>query len=298
MLGQDFSTKLSAWLALGCITARQVHRYLVDFEEGRTDLGKTAPGYGAGENKSTYAVRFELLWRDYMRLCTHKFGPRLFRVTGLRDREYNWSYDKEKLARWLHGTTGTGLIDASQRELFLTGYTSNRARQNVASYLAKHLEIDWRFGAEWYECCLIDYDVNSNWNNWQYNAGQGNDPRGEGRVFNPVKQANDYDPDSAYIKTWVPEVRGVDSPEQAWQCWKVPEDRRKELGLQGNIMAEQPLKKIEYRPGGGKRREGGGGGGHFNNRRGSERGGKGGKSGVGRGRKGEASQKQLPIREH
>lgn len=63
-----------------------------------------------------------------------------------------WKYDQEKLARWLEGRTGTGLVDASQRELFLTGFTSNRARQNVASYLAKHLGLDWRLGAEWYEC--------------------------------------------------------------------------------------------------------------------------------------------------
>lgn len=299
MLGKDFSTKLSAWLALGCITARQVHWYLVDFEDGKTDLGNGAPGYGKGENKSTYAVRFELLWRDYMRLCTRKFGPRLFRVQGFRNRQYDWSYDMEKLKRWLEGTTGTGLIDASQRELFLTGYTSNRARQNVASYLAKHLDIDWRFGAEWYECCLIDYDLSSNWANWQYNAGQGNDPRGEGRVFNPVKQANDYDPNADYIKTWVPEVRAVETPEEAWQCWKVLAERRREFGLEGNIMAEHPLKQIEYRAGGGKRRENGGGGGHFNpsSRRGSERGGgRGGARGRGSSRNDESFKKSLPIR--
>jgi len=295
MLGQDFSTKLSAWLALGCITARQIHWYLVDFEDGKTDLGKVVAGHGKGENKSTYAVRFELLWRDYMRLCARKFGPRLFRVEGFRNREYDWKHDGDKLKRWLEGTTGAGLIDASQRELFLTGYTSNRARQNVASYLSKHLDIDWRFGAEWYECCLIDYDVNSNWGNWQYNSGQGNDPRGESRVFNFVKQANDYDPDAAYIKTWVQEVRGVDTPEQAWQCWKIPDERRKEFGLEGNVMAEQPLKKIEYRVGSGKKRESGGGGGHFNpsSRRGSERGGRG----RGSSRKDEALKKLLPFRQ-
>ncbi len=90
------------------------------------------------------------------------------------------------LQRFLRGTTGTGLIDASQRELLFTGYTSNRARQNVASYLAKHLGINWKLGAEWYESMLVDYDVSSNWGNWQYVAGVGNDPRGEARVFNPI----------------------------------------------------------------------------------------------------------------
>lgn len=175
MLGVDFSCKLSAWLALGCITARQIHDYLLNFEDGKTDLGKGAHGYGKGQTKGSAAVRFELLWRDYFRLTTRKFGPRLFRIGGLKDdTSTTWAYpqkDKEtqrQVTRFLEGTTGTGFIDASQRELFLTGYTSNRLRQNVASFLAKHLGIDWRIGAEWYECVLVDYDLSSNWGNWAF----------------------------------------------------------------------------------------------------------------------------------
>lgn len=194
MLGADFSTKLSAWLALGCVTARQVHHYLVDFEEGRSQLGKDVEGYGKGENKGTTAIRFELLWRDYFHLATRKFGPRLFRIGGFKDdRSFPWQYPEKnpevqhQVDRFLAGKTGIGFIDASMRELFHTGYTSNRLRQNVASFLAKHLGIDWRIGAEWYESLLCDYDVSSNWGNWQYLAGVGNDPR-EARVFNPVKQ--------------------------------------------------------------------------------------------------------------
>lgn len=194
MLGADFSTKLSAWLALGCVTARQVHHYLLDFEEGRSQLGKDVEGYGKGENKGTAAIRFELLWRDYFHLATRKFGPRLFRIGGFKDDySFAWQYPEKDpevqhhVDRFLAGKTGTGLIDASMRELFHTGYTSNRLRQNVASFLAKHLGIDWRIGAEWYESLLCDYDVSSNWGNWQYLAGVGNDPR-EARVFNPVKQ--------------------------------------------------------------------------------------------------------------
>lgn len=198
VLGPDYSTKLSAWLALGCVTARQIHNYLVDFEEARSELGKGAQGYGKGENTGTTAVRFELLWRDYFRLATRKFGHHLFRIEGFKnDTSHAWKYpqkDREvqqKVNRFLEGTTGIGFIDASMRELFLTGYSSNRLRQNVASFLAKHLEIDWRIGAEWYESMLCDYDLSSNWGNWQYNSGVGNDPR-EARVFNPVKQVSHY----------------------------------------------------------------------------------------------------------
>lgn len=186
LLGADFSTKLSAWLALGCITARQVHWALAAFEDGAPDAeyAAEAEGWAKGENTGTQMVRFELLWRDYMRLCTRKFGAKLFSVEGYRaDSGARWKYvsapfgrdtastergdagDETRAAvvRFMNGTTGTGLIDASQRELYLTGYTSNRARQNVASFLAKHLSIDWRIGAEWYEACLVDYDVSSNW---------------------------------------------------------------------------------------------------------------------------------------
>lgn len=284
LLGLDFSTKLSAWLALGCITARQVHFQLLEFEDGRNDQYKGTQGYGKGENKGTAAVRFELLWRDYMRLCTRKFGPRLFRVEGFRnDDSYRWKMPQddddtqEAFNRFLNGTTGTGLIDASQRELYHTGYTSNRARQNVASYLAKHLGINWKFGAEWYESLLTDYDLSSNWGNWQYNAGVGNDPRGEARVFNPVKQAFDYDAQGEYVKAWVQELRPLSEPQEIFQAWKMDSEKQKELGLEGNVMVEKPLKKINFTVG----KSGGRGGGKYG---GSSRGGRGGGGGGGRGR--------------
>lgn len=248
LLGLDFSSKLSAWLTLGCITAREVHSALVAFEDGQLEECQGAEGYGKGENKGTGWMRFELLWRDYMRLCTRKFGPRLFRASGFReDEQAKWGCDKEKLRRWLEGTTGTGLVDASMRELYLTGWTSNRARQNVASYLSKHLGLDWRLGAEWYECTLVDYDVSSNWGNWQYVAGVGNDPRegGGGRKFNPVKQADDYDPKGQYITAWIPQLRGLQPPE-AFQCWKAQENDKKHRGLSGSEMAESPLVRINY----------------------------------------------------
>jgi len=316
LLGSDFSTKLSAWLALGSITARQVHWRMIEFEDGKTDLGKSAPGYGKGENRGTYGVRFELLWRDYMRLCALKFGPRLFYVDGYRQQNQEKNFisspytnstskknkggsndfdTKAAVERFLNGTTGTGLIDAAQRELYVTGWTSNRARQNVASYLAKHLSIDWRLGAEWYEMNLIDYDASSNWGNWQYNAGVGNDPRGEARVFNPVKQAVDYDKGGEYVRTWVHELRDVgrgggpvstnenEALMGVFQAWRLPAEEKKRLGLEGVEWVEKPLIRIDYsvnRRGAGGRR---GGGGHFRGGRGGGAGGRGGRGGRGRG---------------
>jgi len=169
---------------------------------------------------------------------------------------------QEIFERFRSGRTGIGLIDASNRELFLTGYTSNRARQNVASFLChhSHLGIDWRIGAEWYEFLLTDYDMASNYGNWQYVAGVGNDPR-QGRVFNPVKQALDYDPQGEYIKAWVPEMRGVrlkksvegndkDMDQQRlmglYQAWRLEEHEKSSLGLKGVEWVERPLVKIQF----------------------------------------------------
>lgn len=305
MLGLDFSTKISAYLAQGHITARQVHWAMFDFEEGRGP-GEKAPGYGKGENEGTAAVRFELLWRDYMRLCMRKFGYKMFSIYGIQSDDAKWksggSHDKkwkslqksrgagddpaktlEAFERFRSGRTGVGLIDASNRELFVTGYTSNRARQNVASFLSSHLNIDWRAGAEWYECFLVDYDPASNWGNWQYVAGVGNDPR-QGRIFNPVKQALDYDKHGEYIKAWVPELRGLKLTRSIgpgkeeidqqrlmglYQAWKLSDWEKSNLGLKGIDWVEHPLTRIQFQVGRGrggqegrpKRGAGGAGGG-------------------------------------
>lgn len=263
LLGSDFSTKLSAYLAQGCITARQIHEKLAKYEDGNDESLAESQGYGEGENEGTKAIRFELLWRDYMRLCNRKFKGKLFLRSGFRDDHANkWKSAKEEevaegqdqspdevsklVKRVFDGNTGMGLIDASQRELLHTGYTSNRARQNVASFLSKHLCIDWRYGAEWYEMLLVDYDVSSNWANWQYVAGVGNDPRGEARIFNPVKQAFDYDKDGEYVRAWVPEVRKLEKLEHVFQAWTTPKEDWERFGLVGLEMAEDPIKKIDF----------------------------------------------------
>ncbi|KFY55942.1 hypothetical protein V496_06849 [Pseudogymnoascus sp. VKM F-4515 (FW-2607)] len=263
LIGADYSTRLSAYLSQGCITARQIHVLLASFESGDSNLPSCAstPGFGKGETNGTSAIRYELLWRDYMRLSTRKYGGLLFSIGGFR-RDFSQPWTKPSsdpassaaLARFLNGTTGTGLIDASQRELVLTGYTSSRARQNVANFLAKHLELDWRLGAEWYEYALVDYDVSSCWGNWQYVAGVGNDPRGEGRSFNPIKQSWDYDPKGEYCRAWIVELAGVGEgnggleliPGEFFQAWTMPKERQVVLGIQGLEWVRTPLKPIEF----------------------------------------------------
>lgn len=190
LVGTDYSTKFSPWLAVGALSARQIWQAL-QWHEAKH-----------GSNDSTYWIWFELLWRDHFRLMMQRFGRKLFTRSGLAKHPVpSRPYNTQGFARWRTGNTGNEFIDAALRELVATGYLSNRMRQNVASYLIHDLNGDWLAGAAWFEHCLIDFDVHSNQGNWAYIAGVGTDPRG-GRRFNPDKQANDYDRDAGYRKLW------------------------------------------------------------------------------------------------
>ncbi len=188
LAGIDDSSKFSPWLALGALSARQIHAALKDFEARR------------GASDGTYWLWFELLWRDHFRLLHRKHGRHLYRAGGLTGSAPP-THDYAAFARWQTGNTGHPLIDAGMRELAATGYLSNRMRQIVASYLIHDLACDWRAGAAWFEAQLVDFDVCSNQGNWLYIAGRGTDLRG-GRRFNPDKQAAEHDPDGAYQACW------------------------------------------------------------------------------------------------
>lgn len=189
--GRNYSTKFSAWLALGCISPREIYDELKKYEEKFS------------ANKSTYWLEFELLWRDYFRFMMKKYRNKFFQQNGIKNgKALAIDHNPELLQKWLDGDSGDDFIDANMLELKYTGYMSNRGRQNVASYLCNDLNLDWRFGAAYFEQQLIDYDVCSNWGNWAYLAGVGNDPRGK-RAFNIKKQAEDYDPDHSYRKLWL-----------------------------------------------------------------------------------------------
>jgi deoxyribodipyrimidine photo-lyase len=192
LIGTDYSSKFSAWLAAGCISPRQVFHEVRRYESERI------------ANDSTYWMIFELLWRDYFRLVMEKFGTALFSLDGIARRRTprSWGRNSADFQAWASGNTGNRFIDANMRELLLTGFMSNRGRQNVASYFVHELALDWRLGAQYFEEALVDYDVYSNWGNWAYLAGVGNDPR-ENRRFNITRQADVYDPAGSYQKLWL-----------------------------------------------------------------------------------------------
>ena len=191
LVGADYSSKFSAWLAMGCISPRFINQELKRFEQQ------------IGANESTYWLVFELLWRDYFRFMMKKYNTKLFQLSGIQNKELPVNaHDAALLQKWIDGRTGVDFVDANMIELKRSGFMSNRGRQNVASYLCNDLKLDWRYGAAYFEQQLIDYDVCSNWGNWTYLAGVGNDPRGN-RYFNVEKQATDYDKDRSFRNLWL-----------------------------------------------------------------------------------------------
>ncbi len=119
---------------------------------------------------------------------------------------FPWRRDDKALAAWQRGRTGYPIVDAGMRELWHTGVMHNRVRMVVASFLVKHLLIDWREGEQWFWDTLVDADAGSNPANWQWVAGSGADAAPYFRVFNPVLQGEKFDPDGGYVRRWVPEL--------------------------------------------------------------------------------------------
>ena len=132
-----------------------------------------------------------------------KYGEKFFFSNGIKAQSpLVRKIQMEQINIWKNGQTGNEFVDANMRELMCTGFMSNRGRQNVASYFCNDMQLDWRFGAAYFEEQLLDYDVCSNWCNWAYIAGVGNDPKGH-RTFNLEKQAKEYDKFNNYRTLWI-----------------------------------------------------------------------------------------------
>lgn len=207
LMGPDYSSRLSPWMAQGCLSPKTVYYEIKAFE-------KTY-----GKSESTYALLYELLWRDFFRFMAKKHGNKIFLKRGIQEKaNLNWREDIALLHSWIEGKTGVPFIDANMREIKNTGYMSNRGRQNTASFLVNDLGLNWQMGADYFESVLIDYDVCSNYGNWQFIAGVGSDPK-EHRILNILAQAKRYDPHGDFVRLWLPEFS------------EVPEDKIHEPGL-------------------------------------------------------------------
>lgn len=228
MIGADYSSKFSPWLSLGCLSSREVYWEVKKYEKERV------------ANDSTYWLCFELLWRDYFRFMFKKHGNKFFQKAGFKGVAPEETENQQELfEHWKNATTGIPFIDANMRELNATGFMSNRGRQNVASFLVKDLKVNWLWGAAYFEEKLIDYCPASDWGNWAYVAGVGNDPR-EFRHFNILKQANEYDPLGEYVRLWLPELSELKA-EQIHQPWKLSTSELKALHVDLGNSYPKPI---------------------------------------------------------
>jgi deoxyribodipyrimidine photo-lyase len=191
--GLDYSSKFSPYLALGCISSREIYTTVKEYEKMIT------------KNQSTWWLIFELVWRDYFTFKGMKFGDEIFKTKGYKNKAIAVENNTEKYEKWCKGNTGIPFVDAHMRQLNETGYMSNRGRVNCASYFVYDLKIDWTWGASYFESKLIDYDVSSNWMNWHMQVF-------EIYYTNPVHQSNKYKAQD-YIRKWIPELRAKNNIE-------------------------------------------------------------------------------------
>jgi deoxyribodipyrimidine photo-lyase len=192
---RDGTSGLSPHLRFGEISPRQVWHAARFAAAGRPAV--------AGDIDKFLS---ELGWREF---CRHL----LFDVPDLADRNlqpafdaFSWRHDAAALTAWQRGQTGYPIVDAGMRQLWHTGAMHSRVRMVAASFLVKHLLIDWREGEKWFWDTLVDADAGSNPANWQWVAGSGADAAPYFRVFNPILQGEKFDPDGAYVRRWVPEL--------------------------------------------------------------------------------------------
>jgi deoxyribodipyrimidine photo-lyase len=186
----DGTSRLSVHLRFGTISIR--------------DLAREAQGLSEG-------FLNELIWRDFYHMILWHF-PQVGEGKAFK-KEYDfieWRHNENDFQKWCNGQTGYPIVDAGMRELNVTGFMHNRVRMIVASFLTKHLLLDWRWGEAYFAKKLLDFDLAANNGGWQWAAGSGCDAAPYFRIFNPYLQTQKFDPKLEYIRKWVPEFEGFD----------------------------------------------------------------------------------------
>lgn len=212
-------SKLSKFINAGMIGPRRL----------LNDIERSLRSTDGSEASNISKFKYELGWREFFQHVKLNNPKVVWQNHKELEEKVNWRNDPEEFQKWCQGQTGFPFVDAGMREMLRTGYMHNRTRQNVASFLTKHLLIDWRWGESYFRKKLIDYDTANNNGGWQWTASTGTDSV-PNRIFNPVKQGRKYDPEATYIKKNVPELRSLDADEiHNWV--KMSEDERQSYDI-------------------------------------------------------------------
>ncbi len=198
------TSQISPYIHFGILGMRSILTQLNHYVEG---------GLKSSLSAGVETWLSELIWREFYIQILYQF-PQV-RTQNFREKydRIKWRNDPGEFERWKSGLTGYPLVDAGMRQLNETGWMHNRARMITASFLVKHLLIDWRWGERYFMDQLLDGDLAANNGGWQWVAGTGTDAAPYFRIFNPVLQSKKFDPDGDYLKTWIPELRQLDKSE-------------------------------------------------------------------------------------
>ncbi len=212
------TSRLSPYLHWGEVSPRQVWS------------AANSSGLGHAMSEGRQAIRRQLAWREFNHHLLVDFPEMPDKNWKSSFDAFPWRQDSEQLAAWQRGNTGYPLVDAGMRELWHTGWMHNRVRMIAASFLVKHLLIDWRAGAAWFWDTLVDANLANNSANWQWVAGSGADAAPYFRIFNPARQGARFDSDGGYVRRWVPVLQDLPSK---WihEPWRAPADELAGVGV-------------------------------------------------------------------
>jgi deoxyribodipyrimidine photo-lyase len=205
----DGTSRLSPYLRFGCVSPLAL-----------------AGAVRALDGDGPAAYLRQLCWRDFYYQVTYAF-PNISTDAYRKSGDIQWRNDEDALQHWQNGLTGVPVVDAGMRQLQAEGWMHNRARLITGAFLTKHLGLDWRHGVRWFFRWLLDGDVANNSGNWQWVAGTGNDTRPY-RRFNPIRQAERFDPDGVYVRRYVPELASIEG-KAVHQPWRLPDKVRRGL---------------------------------------------------------------------
>jgi deoxyribodipyrimidine photo-lyase len=226
-LGEDATSRLSPYLHFGCLSPAELAE--------RAEAAREAEVREGSDGHGPAGFVRQLCFRDFHHQVLSAHPEAAHR--DYRPRGDAWRRDPQAFAAWREGRTGYPIVDAGMRQLAAEGWMHNRARLVTASFLCKDLYLDWRQGAWHFFDLLVDGDVANNALNWQWVAGTGNDPR-PNRVFNPVRQAQRYDLEGAYVRTWVPELAHI-TGSAVHTPWELAADERAKLDYPAPIVDHQ-----------------------------------------------------------
>ncbi len=245
MPGRSAATRTAATARRKKGTSR-LSPFLAHGQLGPRQVWAAVHASGAADSNDGYKFLSEIAWREFAYHLLVHFPHTPEQALYDKYDNFPWQPDQAQLRAWQRGQTGYPIVDAGMRELWATGWMHNRVRMIVASLLVKHLLQPWQDGARWFWDTLVDADLASNTMGWQWSAGSGADAAPYFRIFNPILQGEKFDPDGAYVKRWVPELKDMPA-RYIHNPWEAPPEIRRSAGLRLGDNYPKPV--IEHKTG-------------------------------------------------